>query len=199
MYTSFMIDKKSNIIQLKKYYQIITGYTFRGATPESDGGNLYLVQASDLSSHFFITKDILPRIEMDKPNTEAFAHYNDVVVSSRGNIEASIIKSGEENILVSSSVFILRPKTTKIINDYLAIYFNSTKGQHSLERFFSSGSIKSITKSDLADIEVPIPTMKQQKVIVNTHKNLLDQKDLLEEKININNDILNTLINKFNK
>ncbi len=184
--------------RLKDHYKIISGYTFRDAIPETDDGNLYLLQAKKLSEHFFIKKELLPKIHMEKPNTEAYVWYNDVVLSSRGNIEASVIKSGETNILASSSVFIFRPVDQEIISDYLAVYFNSSKGQHELQRFFSTGSIQAITKSDLKEVRVPIPTIKKQKRIVNIHRNIFEQKQLFDEKIGIYNTVLNSIIYKFN-
>lgn len=190
-------NNNNNTIKLKDYFEIITGYTFREATPKDSDGNLFLLQANNLSDNFFITDKILFRISFKISRTNALLNFNDVVVSSRGNIQASVIKSKKENIIASSSVYILRPQNSKILSEYLAIYLNSSRGQRDIARYLSGGSIKSILKSPLENIEIPLLPMEEQENISKLFENMEMQKELLSRKAEVNSNIVNGIINKF--
>lgn len=194
-----MKNKNITTIRLKNSFEIITGYTFRSSIPEDDNGNLFLLQAKDITNSFFINEDLLSRISFDTYSTEAFVKYDDIVLCSRGNTQASVIKSNEEDIIASSSVFILRSKDKRVLGEYLAIYFNSNQGQADLSRLLVGSSIKSIKKADLENMEIPVPSLEVQKDIVALHGKGLELEKLISRKAELNLNIMNGIINKFSK
>ena len=190
-----MRDQRTSKMKLSDIFEILSGYTFRSAISTTKDGNLYLLQSSDLSDSFFIDHQILPRITYKAPDTDAFVKHGDIVLSSRGLIQASIIRSRKQTILASSSIFILRPQGEDVLSEYVAIYINSIKGQKGFSRFSTGGSIQSITKNDLGNIEIPIPPLEIQKELCKLNINIADQSTFLLRKLEINHNILNEIIN----
>lgn len=194
-----MINKNITTIRLKNSFEVVTGYTFRYSIQETHNGNLFLLQAKDVINNFFIKESILSRISFDTYSTEAFVRYDDIILCSRGNIQASVIKSNEEDIIASSSVFILRSKDNCVLSEYLAIYFNSNQGQADLSRVLVGSSIKSIKKVDLENMEIPVPSLEVQENIVSLHNKGLELNKLISRKAELNLNIMNGIINKFSK
>lgn len=180
---------------LKNIADISIGYSFRVALDWKDTGNIFVLQASNISNNAEITESELNKIDFDDNRAKSFIEIDDVVLSSRGWFRAGVIKSKAKNILASSSVFILRLKTDQVLGEYLAIYLNSSAGQRQLKSKATGGAINTILRSDLGDIEIPVPSLNNQKQIVNLHRNNQQLKKSLAEKIELTGKIIDGVIN----
>lgn len=88
----------------------------------------------------------------------------------------------QEKLIAAASVYILRTKTPEVLPEYLAIFLNTSYGQKLLKEMQSGTIISSLPKSQLSDLKMPIPSMKNQKVIVAIHENHKKREQLYQRR-----------------
>ena len=174
--------------------KIILGHTLRGAVVESVDGNCSLLQAKDIEENGNLSPS-LTMTNIEASRAQGFARKWDVVLSNRGNFRAALYLGEQDNILATSSVYILRVDRAKIIPEYLVVYLNSKTGQDTLHNLNQSTLIKSLTKSDLMNLTIPVPTLEQQQKIIDVQANYLARKKLYIKKSKIHEDIASYAIN----
>lgn len=188
-YHTFM----KNIKYLKDIASVVMGYSFRLALDWQANGNIFVLQASDISDDIVINEQELGKI--DSGSLDANIKQNDIVISSRGSFRAAVVTSKEKNILASSSVYMLRLNIDQVIGEYVAIYLNSHEGQRQLMAKSSGAVINSILKKDLEDIEIVVPSLNIQKQIINLYKNNQSLKKLSAQKLKLIDKIIEGAIN----
>lgn len=107
----------------------------------------------------------------------------DLVFTHRGTLGqvALIPKSPFDRYVISQSGMKFTPDTTKVDPEYLLYFFKSKFGQHQLLKNESQVGVPSISNplTSLKQVEVPIPSMKEQRAIVGTLSGLDNKIDLL--------------------
>lgn len=186
----------NNIKTIKNIAEVVAGYTFRSALPVQSDGRMLVVQAKDVGDNICIDDAGLVRIGGQEYKTNAIIKRNDVVVSVRGNFRAGVFESDLQEVIASSSVYILRLTDEDILPEYLAIFLNSAVGQKQIKQSLTGGAIKTILRKDLEDLEIVIPEVAKQKLIINIYKNNKKQQELLEKKQSIINKVTDNAINK---
>ena len=187
-----MINKIS-IIQLA---EIITGYPFRTSLGELAGDDIMVVQAKDILVGSDINLNNAFKIAHQNFNSKSLLKKGDVVLSVRGKFRASVIKEDINNIIASSSVYVLRITYSGIIPEYLSIYLNSRNGQKQINERISGAVIKTILKSDLANLQIAVPSLEIQNQIIKIYNNNQCQQKLLTQKQFLTNKITEGAINK---
>jgi restriction endonuclease S subunit len=191
-YTSGMQDKKN----IKSIAKAFAGYTFRTTLKTEEGGRNLVIQAKDMSNNLIIDSSRLASINYQSFKTNALLKENDVIISVRGKFRAGVYKGLQNNIIASSSVYILRLIDKKIYPEYLAIYLNSVIGQKEISRSLTGGVIKTILRKDLENISVVIPDEKKQQIIINLYRNNIALQDKLNSKKLLVNNIMETAVSK---
>jgi len=185
-------------IKLSNLANILSGYSFRGSVPCDQQGEYKVVQVKDIDSNGEINFNSLTPVDASSIKTDAFLKTGDILLSTRGT-ESSGLKVGiyhgtEQNIIATSSFYILRIKDKKISSKYLLYYLNSFYGQRSLKSLMSGATVQTISKKDLSDLRIPIPPTEKQKIIVDTMTNMIRQKILLKKKIQLLNTLTDNII-----
>ncbi len=180
--------------------EVISGYTLRSAPDYSRMSNLRIIQANNISNSIYLDADKLPTVHLEKVFiNDDYVQNNDIILSSRGRFHANVVQLSDE-ILATSSVFIIRITDTKILPEFLAIYLNSSKAQRTFSQISSGSSVKTILKSALEELEVPTPVISDQKKVIEMFSNIESQNSLLQRKSELNvqlaNYSLNDIINK---
>lgn len=187
------------IRNLKNVAEVITRYTFRKALGVRSEGKMAVVQAKHVLDSLYIIKDTLPKINLQEYQTKAIIKENDVIVSARGNFRVSVIRGDVIDMIASSSVYILRIKDKSISPEYLAIYLDSRQGQKQISNKVTGGAIKTISRSDLENLTISIPSQDIQNKIIDLYKNNQDQQRLLTDKKMLINQIIEGSISGFLK
>ncbi|MCF7820284.1 MAG: restriction endonuclease subunit S [Candidatus Pacebacteria bacterium] len=186
-----MRDKKN----IKSISKIQSGYTFRTALKADKNGNITVLQAKDIND-LYIDDNKLIKINHQLSKSNAIIKKNDVLFSVRGKFKASVYSGNLNNLVASSSVYILRINDKNIIPEFLAIYLNSSTGQREIYKSLTGGAIKTILRKDLENISVSIPDVNKQKIIINLHKNNIALQNKLDFKKIIINNITEKAISK---
>jgi restriction endonuclease S subunit len=182
-------------LKIQDFSQIIPGYTFREAIESNKNGNAYVVQARNVKQDKSI-KDItdLTRIEFQTLRSSSFVKKNDVLLLSRGmgagTFRAGTYQANDNNVIAASSVHIIRITSSHILPHYLSLYLNSFEGQKAIEKSATGVHLQSVTRVGLADIEIPVPSIEQQQLLIQLNNNINEQHEITARK----NDIYDSLM-----
>lgn len=183
--------------KLSDLVQIISGYSFRGAVPYSQHGEYRVIQGKDINENAEINFINLNFVDLKKENMKALLKENDILLSIRGT-ESSGLKVGifknQQNTIATSSFFILRIKNKQVLANYLFYYLNSRFGQNALKNIMFGATVKTISKKDVGNVEISVPPLKKQILLINTLSNLAEQSKLLSKKIKLLNFLTDNII-----
>lgn len=113
-----------------------------------------------------------------------FLHSGDILFVGRGSHHYAAIYSGQFDKAVSAPhFFVIRIKSSYVMPEFVGWQIN----QYSVKRYFekaSEGSVaKSINRSSLEQVAIPLPSTQQQQSLLRLHKNLFEQKRVCYELI----------------
>lgn len=184
--------------KIKHLASVSSGYSFRGAIMEDKAGDIRVLQAK----HVKWDEDILStsdftKVSLNIPRSGAFLQKGDVVIVSRGmnagTFRSAVIASEEKNVLASSSVLIIRVQNEKILPEYLSLYLNSRDGQNAIAQRVSGINFQTLLRSNLEEIEIPVPSIGKQLLMVELYKNFRRQEEIAVMKTAIKKNLYNEL------
>jgi restriction endonuclease S subunit len=163
--------------------------------PEPIGDVLYL-QGSNFNSAFpktFVSKD--------KVSPNHLLKDGDILIAAKGFRNTAIRYSASLGPAVASSMFfVLKPDTSKVIPDYVTLFLNDMKTQNLLRSLSGTTTVPTISKKDLAEIQIPLPSISQQMKIVSVMQQWQEEKKLtqrlIEKKDVFYSSLFNQLIQK---
>ena len=116
---------------------------------------------------------------------------NCLIIGTGGNPNVKI----NNNFSCSSDNFVIKNKNNKILNYYLYYWFENNMSK--LENCFHGSTIKHLSKSDLINIQIPIPTIEIQNIIMNEclyYDELIEILNKENKKLK-NNKVIETIFN----
>jgi restriction endonuclease S subunit len=184
----------------KDFSQIATitsGYTFRGSIENNPKGDIFVLQAKNISAGQDVSSiaDLIT-ISDESIRNPYFLEHNDILLVSRGSgigsFRSAVFASDNKKVMPSSSVHVIRIKDVTALPKYVSLYLNSLEGQKALSQIVTGASyIQSILVKNLSDFQIPIPPMHTQKSIVALHENIIDQERIFKRKQEIQKNIIN--------
>ncbi|WP_177421021.1 restriction endonuclease subunit S [endosymbiont of Lamellibrachia barhami] len=169
---------KKTIIYMRKPLNTIAniraGYTFRGRVNEDPTGNIPVLQIKDLKDRVMLTGDQLPRINW--PDTKraakeaATVQPGEILLPARGEYYRASILLGDEPVIATSQLFVLRLTSKKITPEYLNWYLNQSTAQHYFQTHRSGTSMPMLNKQSLGALPVAIPPLSTQEKIVSVQR-----------------------------
>lgn len=174
----------SREIKLKSAVTVISGYSFRQALKEDVTGKVFVVQAKNVIPGKPIESNTgLSRVSFEGKTQAASVRDGDVLLVARGSdsggFKATMVKGDLQNVIVASSVYILRPKIELVSSGYLALYFNSEVGQEALRRIASGSSILTLLMKELQELPVVLPALSTQETLASLYQNITSQLELI--------------------
>ena len=191
--------------KLSKIADIVSGYTFRGSIENDPKGQIFVLQAKNISANQDVaTIDDLVTISDKSLRNPYFLERNDVLVVSRGSgagsFRSAIFALDDINVMPSSSVHVIRIKDVTVLPKYVSLYLNSQDGQKTLAQIVTGASyIQSILVKNLTDFPIPIPPIHTQKSIISLHENIIDQERIFKRKQEIQKTIINASFTNLTK
>lgn len=184
-------------VRLSDISNIKTGYSARER----------LDFASSLShTRIILPKDISDEGKIDFKRTSgieilSFRKFlletGEVLLQSRGKFIAAIYDKPKGHRFIASSLLLrIILNSSDFLPEYIALYLNSEMGQSELNRLSGISAIKSITKSELSKLEVPVFPIDIQKKLVEYAETFNNWCELNKKQLVLQTDIFNNAINK---
>ena len=159
-------------LKIKQLATVQMGYSFRSRLEASRGGEIAVIQMKDLLQDNTVGCKKLVKIEMETVKKHHLSQKGDLVFRSRGQITtAAILLEDPGKAVVAAPLLRIRiTKPDKILPEYLNWYISQRDAQIFLASRAKGTVQKMISKQSIEDLEVCLPTMKQQKEIVELAK-----------------------------
>ncbi|MFY0714647.1 restriction endonuclease subunit S [Seonamhaeicola sp. NFXS20] len=186
-----MVEKLGNIAEIQ----------FGLYEKPQESGTVKYLHAGHFDELFKPTKFEESFVELDGKNDKFLLRSNDVILAGKGLRTFAWAYQPEFGQLIPSSLFyIIRTDPTKVLGAYLAQYLNSEKLQYQLKLIGAGASITSIPKKELEQVAIALPSLDEQKKLVELVA-ILDEdlqltQDLLKKKTALKNGLINKMINK---
>lgn len=147
---------------------------FRVNTPDAEGYYVTVKELGDRQARYWESKDKVNDDALKRINERSNLEVNDVLFSGTGTIgRVSIVEEEPLNWNVKEGVYILKPNTDIINPIFLMYLMRSNYIKNIYSNYIVGQPIESVPMRDLKNIEFYLPTIEQQKLMVN----ILDKFD----------------------
>jgi restriction endonuclease S subunit len=170
------------------------------AKPELQG-DVYYIQARHLDDKHQFNDHVTPDLKADGKISKHFLRPGNLLVAAKGKEHYAVEYTGTIKPAVASSIFIvIRVKQKEIVPSFLVWYLNLPSTQKFLSDSAKGTSLPVINKGDLEKLEIPVPSVEKQQLILKIHDlhqqeiSLKDKIDSLKNKL-MQHEIINALSN----
>lgn len=123
-----------------------------------------------------------------------FLRRGEILFSTKGKIFATVWQDQMANTIASGTFLILRVTDDSVLPEYLALYLNSSKAKRYYDLHVKAATVNHIGRKQLELMEIKIPTIEQQKLLVEVNELIIEEKKLNSELKERKEKILNYLI-----
>lgn len=180
----------TNTVELSAIAEIRMGATLRGrdATRPVSTGSCHFVRIGDISQDGELLTNELIRIEPNEAiKDDLFLRSGDVLFPNRGvRTTALVYRLEASRALVGAQFFVLRPKASRVLPEYLGWYLRSDVAARYFEGKRKGSYVQIIQRSDLADMEMPLPSLEVQQKIVEAASLALKARHIEERMAELN-------------
>jgi restriction endonuclease S subunit len=158
------------------------------AKPVQKGEIVYL-QSKHFDENGELAETLYPDLNADSKIDKHLLKKGDVLFAAKGTKNfAAWYENDNIPAVASTSFFVIRLQDKNVLPGYLSWFLNHPETQSFLKAFARGTSIASISKAVLSELEIPVPTIQKQELILqlfklrNKEKNLKQQIEILREK-----------------
>lgn len=164
---------------LKQITKIQTGVF---AKPIQKGEIVYL-QAKHFDVNGEISETLYPDLDYSSKLEKHLLKKGDVLFAAKGSKNfAAWYEDDKIPAVASTSFFVLHIEGNNLLPGYLTWFLNHPTTQNLLKRQARGSSIASISKAVLSELEIPIPGIQKQELILRIFK-LRNREKNLKQKI----------------
>lgn len=161
---------------------IVVGYQAKTHIHKSPEGLFRLIQGKDFYDSQYLKEENLLWFVPERNPVPYLICKDDVLFQARGtNHFAYYLEEEIANALASSSFYIIRLKTKKIMPEYLAWWLNQKIAQTYFNTHASTTAISFISKKILSQLELIIPPLSVQEKICQVIKLWKQETNLRKE------------------
>ena len=139
-------------------------------------------------------------ISKEKIKETYLTQLNDVLIRLREPNIALNISKKNSGLVIPSFVASVRVDETKIDSKFLTYYFNSTTAKRALKAHITGTAINMIRTKELEDLEIQLPSLEEQKKIVEfldlTSKEINLLEELKNQKEKYYQEVFNNILKK---
>jgi len=165
-------------------------------------GEVYYIQARDFDDNRQLVNNLTPVLSYEENFEKHFLHPGDILIVAKGASFLTAVFDGSYSPAVASTVFLVIRINNKQSVDpqFVSWYLNQSSTQSFLLSLSRGTSIPSINKKMLMEIDIPLPPMEKQKLIIELmqlqHKDKILKRKIEELKeIQVNQIITNAINN----
>lgn len=155
-----------SIAKLGDVADIFSGFPVRARIAHVDNGTVAIVQMKDIDDDGTLHFERAARQHLPAARAHHLLQPGDLVFRSRGQNNLAALVTGHPSAAVlASPLLLIRPRTA--LPAYLYWHLNLPATQATLAALSAGTSVQMISKAVLANIELPIPDLSRQQLIVN--------------------------------
>ena len=184
-----MSEPAKHQLPLRSLATIQPGYPFRGKLPVDKDGNAYVVQFRHLVvGEALDDKDgqTLDRVTLPGRRRPDYLWPGDILFMARGTRnDAAVVRALPHNTVCTPNFFHLRlkPEAFSLMPEFLAWQLNHVDAQRYFAMCSQGSAAPSVTKTQLGDLPVVVPSLKQQKLMMKLVGAARQEQALLEQLI----------------
>lgn len=158
------------------------GYPFRGAVPELTGGSIRVVQTKDVTPEGLKNRDGLLVTELEVGKEPHWLHDQDLLFVARGASNyAVLIENPPPRTICSPHLYVMRVKQPRrLLPAFLAWQLNQPPAQRYLRQAAEGSRQLSIRRSLLDEIEIRIPPIEQQRLVIELERIAKAERDVFQ-------------------
>lgn len=181
---------------MKKLGQVANirmGYPFRSRLEHDASGTIAVVQMKDIDDASLLHVEGAVRLNLPEFNEDHLIRRGDLVFRSRGRTNSVALVSADiEPAVLAAPMLLIRP--VEILPAYLLWYINLPATQAMLAAQAEGTSVRMISKAALEAMEIPMPSLRKQQLVVEVSDLAATEQRLLEhisqERMRLANGIL---------
>jgi len=182
-----MTNETELLVDLVK---IRTGMTFRSKLIGEMSGDCYVLDSRAIDKSGQVNSDKLVRMGTTELLIKKRVTSEDVLVCSKGIRNFAIGVPTTPSIIIPTNYFlVLEEISQRILPGYLMAYLNLSKTQNELKSRSKGGLIQSLSKNNIKTLQVIVPTLSVQKLVIENLQYMIEERKVLE-KLVINKKIL---------
>jgi Type I restriction modification DNA specificity domain len=140
---------------------------FREAVKPEPSGSLGIVQAKDVGLGTLDMSKLVYLSELPVKGEPPLLVPNDILLQSRGTTyRSAIVPEGIPALAAASNVYVLRTIGSCVDPRFLVLFFNLPATQAALRKIATGTHILNIRREELAALEVPVPSLRDQRALV---------------------------------
>lgn len=169
--------------RLAEICDISAGYTARSGLDAAASGGALIAQLGDVRDGRPIDPLALRRCELNGLADRFLAKPGDVLFRSKGTPSTAAIVALDcgEALAVLQPLMILRAKLTAILPEFLVWAINRPPAQRYFSASAQGTTIRSVSKSALECLPIPVPNLDVQRKIAFTYHLSMREADLLRD------------------
>ena len=151
---------------------------FRGKaiSKKDPTGNIAVVNISNMGDYKVMYDDLEHIDEEPRKVTNYVLKSGDILIPARGtSVRTAIFEEQSYTCIASSNVIVIRPDQNKLLTAYLKMFLDSPMGIKLLTAMQQGATIISISYKDLKEMEVPAPSIEEQKKLADEYEEELER------------------------
>ena len=197
-----IITKDANILDLINISTISAGYSFRGKIPELKNSGVYCVQMKDINETYNVNWSTVIETRLPSRQSTISLQFGDILFAARGqrNYAALIDAELKERLAIAApQFFVIRLNVPDVLPEYIAWFLNQSIAQRYFLSNAEGSTTPSIRRQVLEATPIILPTLKQQKTIIELAKTISKEKQLAYQIIANGELLMQTLLNEISQ
>lgn len=168
-------------VKLSSLCEIQSGYTARTGLKPTDKGGVPAIQLRDLHGEEDFDPSGAPQYALGPSFERYWAKAGDVLFRSRGerNTAVSIAPNTKGAAIAILPLIVLRPDPKLVTGKYIAWFINQPGSQRHFDKCARGTRLRMIPKGCLDDLEVPVPDLATQKLVVEIDRLARRESELM--------------------
>ena len=167
--------------------------------PEQEG-EITCLQVKDFNDEGIFISKLHPDLPKDSKTERHLLQKGDIIFAAKGFRNYAALYQPEMGLAIASSNFIvIKPDKNKILPEYLAWYINHPSNMKNLRNEAKGTSIPSLTMYELNKIDIYIPSLKTQNLILEVDALRKKERQLRARITDLKNSYIEQLLIKSTK
>ncbi|HMT74372.1 MAG TPA: restriction endonuclease subunit S [Chitinophagaceae bacterium] len=148
------------------------------AKPEAAGEVVYL-QVRHFDEKGLLKTELYTDLKHSKVTEKHLLQEGDILFAAKGTKNfAAVYESHNPPAVASTSFFVIRLNESRVLPAYLAWYLNHPLIAKQLKEQAIGTATPSISKAVLEQLEIPVPAVQKQKLIIELQELIKKEKEL---------------------